>query len=138
MSSRPLVLLVEDNPSDEQLALRGLRSFSIDCQVDVARDGVEAVEYLLHSGRILPNFVLLDLKLPKMSGLEVLGKIRSEERTRRLPVVCFTSSREHSDLIGCFDSGANSFVHKATDYDEYMARLRKLLDYWLTVNEPCF
>jgi two-component system, response regulator len=132
-----LVLLVEDNASDELLSLRGLNQADVSCEVDVVRDGIEAVEYLFDVRKRSPSLVLLDLKLPRMNGLEVLRRIRAEERTRRLPVVCFTSSSEQADVVGCFESGANSFVRKAVDYSEYMDRLTKLAEYWLTINEPC-
>lgn len=132
-----LVLLVEDNPADEKLALRALNRSAVPCNVELARDGVEAVDYLFSGGAERPKLVLLDLKLPRMNGLEVLRKIRSDERTRRLPVVCFTSSSEETDVVNCFDSGANSFVRKVVDYDQYMDRMVKLAEYWLAINEPC-
>jgi len=131
------VLLVEDNESDEMLALRTIKLSAPNVRVDVARDGVQAVEYLLDPNRECPRLVLLDLKLPLMNGLEVLRKIRTEPKTRRVPVVCLTSSAEPPDLFGCYDSGANSYVTKATAYEDYTARMQKLVEYWLTVNEPC-
>ena len=138
MTDFPVVLLVEDNPNDEMLALRALKKTNLQMRVDVARDGVEAVEYLGNLEMPCPSLILLDLKLPRMNGLEVLKTIRSDEKTCRVPVVVFTSSNEQSDVIGCFDSGANSFVRKSVDYNEYVDRMSKLAEYWLEINEPCF
>ncbi len=137
MANPKLILLVEDNENDEMLALRGLKKSNVLYAVAVARDGIEATEYLFDASKPLPALVLLDLKLPRMNGSEVLSRIRATERTRRVPVVVFTSSNQDSDVLGCFDSGANSFIRKPIDFDEYMERMAKLADYWLTVNEPC-
>ncbi|HWD41687.1 MAG TPA: response regulator [Fimbriimonas sp.] len=131
------MLLVEDDPSDERLALRAFAKSNVKCKVDVVRDGVEAVEYLTAPRTENPHLILLDLKLPKKNGHEVLKWIRSNDRTKRIPVVCFTSSSEQADVMGCFESGANSFVRKAVDYHDYMARFAKLAEYWLSINEPC-
>ena len=132
-----VLLLVEDNSNDEFLALRALKKVDCPLRIDIARDGIEAVEYLADPEKPCPSLILLDLKLPRMNGLEVLEVIRKNPKTRRLPVVVFTSSNEQIDVMGCFDSGANSFVCKSVDYTEYMARMIKVAEYWLTVNEPC-
>jgi two-component system response regulator len=134
--SDPTILLVEDNPDDAELTLRALRKGAVRCQVDVAADGVAALDYLLGPQETpLPAFVLLDLKLPKLSGHEVLERIRREPRTRLLPVVVLTSSREKADLERCYALGANSYVRKPVDYDAFMAAAQKLGAYWLEVNE---
>jgi two-component system response regulator len=134
--SERTILLVEDNQDDVELTLRALRKSDVRCQVDVAADGVAALEYLLGPGeRPLPAFVLLDLKLPKLSGHEVLERIRREARTRLLPVVVLTSSRERADLERCYALGANSYVRKPVDFDAFMQAARQLGAYWLEVNE---
>ena len=136
------ILLVEDNPRDEALTLRALKKNNIVNEVVVARDGVEALDYLFgtggHAGRDLsamPQLVLLDLKLPKIDGLQVLQKIRSDERTRRLPVVIFTSSNEEEDLIKSYNLGANSYVRKPVDFEQFLEATRQLGMYWLVLNE---
>ena len=130
------ILLVEDNQDDVELTLRALRKNDVRCQVDVAADGVAALEYLLGPAvKPLPAFVLLDLKLPKVSGHEVLERIRREARTRLLPVVVLTSSREQADLERCYALGANSYVRKPVDFDAFMRATRQLGAYWLEVNE---
>jgi len=134
--SDPIILLVEDNPDDVELTLRALRKSAVRCQVDVATDGVAALDYLLGpEERPLPAFVLLDLKLPKVSGHEVLARIRRETRTRLLPVVVLTSSREREDLERSYALGANSYVRKPVDFDAFMSAARQLGSYWLEVNE---
>ena len=137
-----VILLVEDNPRDEALTLRALRKSNIANEVFVARDGVEALEYLFgegaHAGRDtdeMPQLVLLDLKLPKVDGLQVLRRIRSDERTRRLPVVVFTSSGEEEDLVKSYDLGANSYVRKPVEFEQFMDATRQLGLYWLILNE---
>lgn len=137
-----MILLVEDNTRDEALTLRALRKSNIANEVIVARDGVEALDFLFgtgtHSGRNLdtmPQLILLDLKLPKVDGLQVLRKIREDERTRRLPVVIFTSSSEEEDLIKSYDLGANSYVRKPVDFEHFMDATRHLGLYWLILNE---
>lgn len=137
MEQLPIVLVVEDNEDDQRLAFRALSKGKIACHVEIVEDGLQAIEYLFNSANVLPRFILLDLKLPKLNGLEVLQRIRRDERTRRLPVVIHSSSSEESDLVNCFDDGANSFVRKAVDYDEYLYRLSTLAEYWLQVNQPC-
>ena len=131
------ILLVEDNLNDEMLALRAFKRVNISLSITVARDGLEALEYLNDPTSSVPDLVLLDLKLPKVNGLEVLKGLRSTERARRIPVVVFTSSNEQADVIGCFDAGANGFVRKSVDFEDYMEKISKLTDYWLNVNEPC-
>jgi two-component system response regulator len=137
-----VILLVEDNPRDEALTLRALRKSNIANDVVVARDGVEALDYLFgegaHAGRDteeMPQLILLDLKLPKVDGLQVLQRIRSDERTRRLPVVIFTSSGEEEDLVKSYDLGANSYVRKPVEFEQFMDATRQLGLYWLILNE---
>jgi CheY-like chemotaxis protein len=137
------ILLIEDNPKDEVLTLRALKKHIIRGNVIVLRDGVEAVEYLLgdagpggHGAPPLPQLVLLDLKLPKIDGLEVLRRIRAAERTRLLPVVILTSSREEKDLLEGYRLGANSYVQKPVDFLEFTEAVRMLGLYWLILNIP--
>lgn len=141
--SEKSILLVEDNPDDEALTLRAFRKNNIKNEVVVARDGAEALDYLFatgaHEGRDvtdLPQVVLLDLKLPKVDGLEVLRRIRADERTRPLPVVILTSSKEERDLIEGYRLGANSYVRKPVNFDEFIEAARQLGLYWLLLNEP--
>jgi two-component system response regulator len=138
-----VILLVEDNPDDEALTLRALAKNNIRNEVVVKRDGVEALDYLnglrthdAHGVSALPELVLLDLKLPKVSGLDVLRVIRSDEKTRRLPVVVLTSSKEDKDLIASYDLGANSYVRKPVDFTQFAEAVRQLGLYWLVLNEP--
>lgn len=128
------VLLVEDNADDEALTLRALRKHNI-TNVVVKRDGAEALDYLLGGGP-LPSVVLLDLKLPKIDGLEVLRRLRAEARTRILPVVILTSSKEESDLLEGYGRGANSYIRKPVDFVTFMDAVRQLGVYWLELNEP--
>jgi two-component system response regulator len=137
-----VILLIEDNQDDEELALLAFRKSNIANDVVVARDGAEALDYLLgtgaHAGRdpkVLPQVVLLDLKLPKIDGLEVLKRLRADPRTRRLPVVVLTSSREEQDLIESYDLGANSYVRKPVDFAQFAEAVRQLQIYWLVLNE---
>ena len=137
-----IILLVEDNPDDEKLTLRALHKNNISNEVVVAHDGVEALEYLLGSGsqagnnsNPLPQVVLLDLNLPKLNGLEVLRRLRAEERTRLLPVVILTSSNEEQDRISGYALGANSYVRKPVDFSQFMEAARQLGLYWLVLNE---
>jgi two-component system response regulator len=136
------ILLVEDNPDDEALTLRAMAKNKIANEVIVARDGVEALDYLFgtgpHAGRdvsVTPQVVLLDLKLPKLDGLEVLRRIRSNETTRTLPVVILTSSKEERDVIEGYRSGCNSYVRKPVNFDEFLDAARQLGLYWLLLNE---
>lgn len=135
------ILLVEDNPDDEALTLRAFRKNNIRNEIVVARDGVEALDYLFatgsHAGREdgQPQVVLLDLKLPRIDGLEVLRRIRADDRTRLIPVVILTSSKEEQDLIDGYSLGCNSYVRKPVNFDEFMEAARQLGMYWLLLNE---
>ena len=136
------ILLVEDNADDEELTLRALKKNNITNEVVVVRDGAEALDYLFatgnYSGRdtsILPQVVLLDLKLPKVDGLEVLARLRSDKRTKLLPVVILTSSIEEQDLLRGYDLGANSYVRKPVDFGQFTEAVRHLGLYWLLLNE---
>ncbi|MDJ0832299.1 MAG: response regulator [Gammaproteobacteria bacterium] len=137
-----IILLVEDNPDDEMLTIRALKKNNILNEVVVARDGVQALDYLFgegeHAGRdvsIQPQVILLDLKLPKIDGLEVLKRIRSDERTKLLPVVILTTSNEQRDMISSYELGANSYIRKPVDFDQFMDAVRQLGLYWLVLNE---
>ncbi len=133
---KPVVLLIEDNADDEALALRAFGKHNLGSEILVARDGVEALE-MLH-GRVpiaRPQLVLLDLKLPKIDGLEVLKRIRANERTRMIPVVVLTSSDEESDLIESYQLGANSYVVKPVDFNQFVEAVRQLGMYWIVMNE---
>ncbi len=137
-----VILLVEDNPDDETLALRALKKNNILNEVVVARDGAEAIDYLFGTGAYagrdldaMPQVVLLDLKLPKISGLEVLKRIRENERTRMQPVVILTSSKEDQDLIGSYSLGANSYIRKPVDFGQFTEAVRQVGLYWLVLNE---
>jgi two-component system response regulator len=136
------ILLVEDNPDDEFLTLRALKENQIKNEVVVVHDGVEALEYLFgtgaHEGRdlsVMPQVILLDIKLPRISGLEVLRRLRAHERTRLLPVVILTSSAEEQDLINGYKLGANSYIRKPVDFDKFAEAVRHLGLYWLVLNE---
>ena len=135
------ILLVEDNPDDVALTMRALKSHNITNDVVVAQDGVEAIDYLFGAkdrpaGADLPAVVLLDLKLPKINGMEVLQRIRSEERTKLLPVVILTSSDEERDRLRSYQSGCNSFVRKPLDFSEFAQTVARLGIYWVATNEP--
>ena len=137
-----VILLVEDNPDDAELTLRALKKNKILNQVVLAHDGVEAIDYLFGTGTyagrdtsVLPSVVLLDLKLPKIDGLEVLKQIRAHERTRYLSVVILTSSKEEQDLINGYQLGANSYIRKPVDFNQFMEAVRQLGLYWLVLNE---
>ena len=136
-----VILLVEDNPDDEALTLRALKKNNILNEVVVTRDGAEALDYLFgtgaHAGRDLdnpPQIVLLDLKLPKIDGLEVLRQIRANARTRLQPVVILTTSNEDRDVIGSYELGANSYIRKPVDFEQFMEAVRHLGLYWLVLN----
>lgn len=137
------ILLVEDNPDDEALTLRAFKKNNIRNDVVIARDGVLALDYLFGTGAYAgrdpedrPVVILLDLKLPKIDGLEVLRRLRSDQRTRLTPVVVLTSSKEEQDLIQSYSLGANSYVRKPVDFTEFMEAVRQLGMYWLVLNEP--
>jgi CheY-like chemotaxis protein len=137
-----IILLVEDNPDDVALTLRALKKNNITNEVVVAHDGVEALDYLFatgpHTGRdnsIMPQVTLLDLKLPKVDGLEVLQRLRADERTKLLPVVILTSSKEEQDLIDGYSLGVNSYIRKPVDFAQFTEAVRQLGLYWLVLNE---
>jgi len=130
------ITLIEDNPDDEVLTLRALKKYGIANDIVVLRDGVEAVEYLLNPEKPLPQLVLLDLKLPRVDGLEVLKRLRTEPRTQLLPIVILTSSKEERDVIDGYRLGANSYVRKPVDFVEFSDAVRQLGLYWLVLNQP--
>ena len=135
------MLLVEDNPDDVELTRRALLESKITNQLVVVQDGVEALTYLQEAalglnGRRLPTVILLDLKLPRMDGLELLQQIRSNEKLKRLPVVVLTSSKEQEDIMRSYDLGANSYIRKPVDFEQFNEAVRQLGLYWLLLNEP--
>ncbi len=138
-----LILLVEDNPDDELLTLRALKKASVANRVEVVRDGAEALDFVFRRGMYadrdateLPGLILLDLKLPKISGLQVLEQIRADEGTKRIPVVILTSSTEPVDINRGYDLHANSFVSKPVNFQEFSGAVQSLGLYWLLVNQP--
>jgi len=138
-----IILLVEDNPDDVELTLLALKKHSISNQVVVVRDGAEALDYLFTTGAYaerdrstMPAVILLDLKLPKIDGLEVLQRLRADERTKLLPVVIVTSSKEEQDIVNGYKLGANSYVRKPVDFNQFSDAVRQLGLYWLLLNEP--
>ena len=137
-----IILLAEDNPDDVQLTLRALKKSKIMNEVVIAQDGVEALDYLFGTGknagrdtRVLPQVVLLDLKMPRMDGLEVLQRVRSDERTRLLPVVVLTTSSEDKDRVESYKLGANSYIRKPVDFEQFVNAVQQLGLYWLVLNE---
>jgi two-component system response regulator len=137
------ILLVEDNPDDVELTRRAFRKSNFTNEIVVARDGLEALDYLFatgsHEGRgaaALPQLVLLDLKLPRLDGLQVLERLRANPKTRLLPVVILTSSTEPRDVVGGYSLGANSYIRKPVDFQEFVEAVRQLGLYWLLLNEP--
>lgn len=136
------ILLIEDNPDDIDLTIRALKKNKIENKVVVMTDGAAAVDYLLNDGSycnaeptIMPSVILLDLKLPKISGLEVLQRIRSHPQTKLLPVVVLTSSREERDLLVAYSLGANSYIRKPIDFNHFMYAIEQIGSYWLVINE---
>jgi len=143
MTNDHVILLVEDNPDDEALTLRALQKNKITNEVVVARDGVQALDYVFGTGAyagrdtsVAPQIILLDLKLPKIDGLEVLRRLRGDSRTKLTPVVILTSSNEERDLLAGYDFGANSYVRKPVDFDQFAEAVRYLGLYWLVLNQP--
>lgn len=137
------ILLVEDNPQDEKLTLRALKKVNLANQVDVVRDGQQALDYLFREGEFaaragsdLPTVVLLDINLPRVNGLDVLARLRSDARSRLLPVVILTSSDEEQDRLKSYESGANSFVRKPVDFAQFAETVARLGIYWLATNDP--
>lgn len=143
MNEKVDILLVEDNPSDVKLALHAFKRHKLANSVHVVRDGAKALEFLFHEGEYAdrdceppPRLVLLDLKLPLVDGIEVLRKIKSEPRTRSIPVVVMTSSHEERDVIESYELGVNSYIVKPVDFDQFTDVVEKLGFYWLLVNQP--
>jgi two-component system response regulator len=137
------ILLVEDNPSDVALALHALKRYQIANNIEVLRDGAEALDFLFGTGAyagrdtsIVPRVVLLDLKLPLVSGLEVLRKIKADPRTQTIPVVVLTSSREERDIVESYQLGVNSYIVKPVDFEQFSEAMRTLGMYWLLLNQP--
>ncbi len=137
------ILLVEDDPNDVDLTRRAFRKSNIVNELVVVRDGVQALDYLFGAGEYagrdicdVPSIILLDLKLPKVGGIEVLGRIRSEEQTRLIPVIILTSSGESQDLTAGYRLGANSYVRKPIRFEDFIQAVQQLGYYWLTMNEP--
>ena len=143
MNRTRTILLVEDNPDDAELTIRAFERHKMANDVVLVTDGEEALDYLFCTGPhkdrdpdAQPTLVLLDLKLPKVTGLDVLKRMRRDERTRRLPVVVLTSSNEERDIVASYDLGANSFVRKPVDFAEFLEAARQLGMYWLVLNQP--
>jgi len=137
------ILLVEDNPNDVELALHALRKNKLANHIEVVRDGAEALEFIFatgdYAGRKVedgPRVILLDLKLPKVDGLDVLRRIKSDPRTKHIPVVMLTSSREECDIVESYDLGVNSYITKPVDFDQFTEAVRQLGLYWLLLNQP--
>ncbi len=144
MTTRPMeVLLVEDNPHDVELTLHALKKNNVANPIEVVRDGAEALDFLFCTGAfagrdrsVVPKVVLLDLKLPKVDGLEVLRRIKADERTSKIPIVVLTSSREDRDIHECYELGVNSYIVKPVDFTQFTEAVRHLGLYWLLLNEP--
>ncbi|MBI5075389.1 MAG: response regulator [Nitrospirae bacterium] len=135
------ILLVEDNPDDVELTLLALEKNNIANPVTVVRDGQEALDYLFYKGKyegadhVLPNLVLLDLKLPKVDGIEVLNKIKADRKLKLIPVVVLTSSKEDNDVLKSYDLGVNSYIRKPVDFDQFVDTVKQIGFYWLLINE---
>lgn len=137
------ILLVEDNPNDVELTLRALKKHNLANRVHVVKDGAEALEYIFANGAYAhrkvehrPKVILLDLKLPKVDGLEVLRQIKSDERTKIIPVVVLTSSKEEKNIVGSYRLGVNSYITKPVDFDKFVESVSELGLYWLLLNQP--
>jgi CheY-like chemotaxis protein len=138
-----MILLVEDNPQDLELALRAFRKANLGNPIEVARDGAEALDFIFgegaHAGRRIedgPTLILLDLKLPRVDGLEVLQRVKSDPRTRTIPVVILTSSKEQGDVVQSYHLGVNSYIVKPVSFDQFVAAVQQLGLYWLLLNQP--
>jgi two-component system, response regulator len=136
------ILLVEDNPDDEALTLRAFKKSNLTNQVVIARDGVEALDYMFGTGNyegndisLSPHLVLLDLKLPKLDGLEVLERLRADDKTKLVPIVVLTSSKEQEDVVTSYTLGANSYIRKPVDFNQFVNAIQQLGLYWLVLNE---
>jgi DNA-binding response OmpR family regulator len=134
-SGSPVIVLIEDNPDDEALTLRALKKNGIANEVIVLRDGAEALDFFLKPDAPSPHLVLLDLKLPRIDGLEVLRRLRDEARTAMLPIVVLTSSNEERDLVESYRLGANSYIRKPVDFEQFTESVRQLGLYWLVLNQ---
>ncbi len=137
------ILLIEDNPNDVELTLRALRKNNLANNIYVVTDGAEALEYFFGTGKynnrdinLTPKLIILDLKLPKIDGMEVLRTIKNDDRTKSIPVVVLTSSKEESDIVASYKLGANSFIVKPVDFDKFVVTVRELGMYWLLLNQP--
>jgi CheY-like chemotaxis protein len=142
-ASNKTILLVEDNPDDEALAIRALKRHHISNEIVVAHDGVEALDYMFGTGifagrdiSIKPTVILLDLKLPRVDGIEVLRRLREDERTKLVPVVVLTTSSEEQDMLDSYSLGCNSYIRKPVDFTQFSEAIRQLGMYWLLMNEP--